>query len=339
MSNAALTPDRVPLPAWANVLSLDAVFVAATWQQLLMRVFCNRSARWPESIALSLTVWLIYVADRLLDAAKLDVDRPHTLRHRFYRRHGWIFVWLWILALLLNTLIVVRYLPTELLHNGLLLASAVLVYGASVHFSSKRSRDASATRVSASGKSKHSKTCIPKEVRVGVLFAMGVSLATWTQLSSDLQYPLDTTGIIDRTIWPLLATTCVLAILFSWNCILVARFEREYDRAQAFPSIATRPGWGNFDSGHRYGQAGMAIFLVALAPLIFLFARLPLPIEIAVFASTLGLMVSLVLPGNCLPRPSNASLPHVAPTMFDVRGAWVDAVLWTPPLLLLLCWV
>ncbi len=328
----------VPLSAWANVLSLDAVFVAAAWQQLLMRVFCNRSARWPESIALSLTVWLIYVADRLLDAAKLDVEQPHTLRHRFYRRYGRIFVWLWILGLLLNTLVVVRYLPTDLLHNGLLLASAVLVYGASVHFSSKRARDASALGVSVSGSSQHSKTCIPKEVRVGVLFALGVSLATWTQLSSDLQYPFGATGIIDQPIWPLVATTCVLAVLFSWNCILVARFDREYDRAQAFPSIATRPGWGSFGSGQRCGQLCKPMFLVALAPLVLLFARLPLPIEIAVFASALGLMVSLALPANDFPQLSNATLPRIAPTMFDVRGAWVDAVLWTPPLLLL-CWL
>lgn len=347
------TLGRIPLPAWANVLSLDAVFVAVVWQQLLMRVFCNRSTRWSEGLALSITVWLIYVADRLLDGAKLNMDQPHTLRHRFYRRHRRNFVWLWVLGLLINTLVVVRWLPTELLRNGLILASAVLVYGASVHFSSKRSlpesappedvtvADVTVADVSAesfTAESQRFRAGLPKEVRVGVLFALGVSLTTWTQLFLDLQNQSDSVMAINNTLWPLLVTTCVLALLFSWNCILVARFEREYDRAQAFPSIATRSSWMRFAPAAQCIQTRMAAALLALALLILLVVHLPLPIEIAGLASALGLIVSVMLPTGCVQRISRAAALGGSPAIFDVRGAWVDAVLWTPPLVLL-CWM
>lgn len=329
---------KIPLAAWANVLSLDAVFVAVAWQQLLMRVFCHRSTRWSEGVALSLAVWLIYVADRLLDGSKLQMDQPHTLRHRFYRRHHRVFVSLWIVGLVINTLLVVRLLPTELLRNGLLLASAVLVYGASVHFTSKRSPQQTLLGEDITSKSPHWTMVVPKEVRVGVLFALGVSLTTWTQLLTDLQNLPATVVAIKTAIWPLLVTTCALALIFSWNCILVARFEHEYDRAQRFPSIANRPGWINLALARYSCHTGVAGAVVVMTLLIFLLVRLPPPIEIASLASALGLMVSLVLPAGCAQRSSPAVLLRGTPTMFDIRGAWVDAVLWTPPLVLL-CWM
>lgn len=329
---------RIPLHAWANLLSLDAVFVAVAWQQLLMRVFCNRSPRWPEAAALSLTVWLIYVADRLLDGVKLNIDQPHTLRHRFYRRQRRIFASLWIFGLLINTLVVVRWLPTDLMRNGLILAAAVLMYGVSVHFSSKRARRKKNVTQDAAGEFQQLITSVPKEVRVGVLFSLGVSLTTWTHLFSDLQYATGAATVSNTAVWPLLATTCVLALLFSWNCILVARFEREFDRAQAFPSIATLPGWFNGATTHYGGPAGLTVALGSLALLVALLVPLPLPIEIAGLASAVGLMASLGLPAGCSQRISKAALARGTPAMYDVRGAWVDAVLWTPPLVLL-CWM
>lgn len=329
---------KIPLPAWANVLSLDAVFVAVAWQQLLMRVFCDRSSRWSEGVALSLTVWLIYVADRLLDGSKLRMDKPHTLRHRFYRRHRQIFLSLWILGLVVNTLLVVHFLPIELLRNGVLLASAVLLYGASVHLTSQRSPPAAPHCEALTGDSWRWRIGVPKEVRVGVLFAVGVSLTTWTQVFSDRQRLSDGVVALETTLGPLLVTTCALALIFSWNCILVARFEREYDRAQSFASIATRSGWINFALTRYSCHTGAAGALVALALLLLWLIRLPPPIELASLASAVGLMVSLVLPGGCAPRSASTVVPRAAPIMFDIRGAWVDAVLWTPPLVLL-CWM
>ncbi len=356
---------RIPLPAWASVLSLDAVFVAVVWQQLLMRVFCKRSTNWSEGVALGLTVWLIYVADRLLDGAKLDVQRPHTLRHRFYRRHRRLFISLWIVGLLANTLVVVRWLPMELVQNGLFLASAVLVYGASVHFTSQRSRVTSqrsraerlfsegvaAENVSAGGCAAQRVACepragelqwletrLPKEVRVGVLFSLGVSLTTWTEWFSNGQAAVGSLADITATAWPLLVATCALAVLFSWNCILVARFDRVYDLAQAFRSIATRPDSHHNGSTRTRAQVCWAAAVVGLPLGALLLLALPLPIEIAGLASALGLLISVFLPASGFCRRAHTAVAGSSPPMFDVRSAWVDAVLWTPPLVLL-CWI
>lgn len=124
--------ERIPWLAWPSMLSFDAVLVAMLWQQLLMRSFCHRGSTYPEIGSLGATVWLIYVADRLLDAARLDVSAPHTLRHEFYLRHRRFFLPLWIVVLSVNAFVVTHYLSHELLRGGLLLASAVLIYGASV---------------------------------------------------------------------------------------------------------------------------------------------------------------------------------------------------------------
>ena len=69
----------------ANLLSLDAPVVALAWQALLAQVtgtMLMPAGRW----ALGLTVWAIYLADRLLDVR--DGRRaPQTARHAITRRH------------------------------------------------------------------------------------------------------------------------------------------------------------------------------------------------------------------------------------------------------------
>ena len=64
--------DRVWL--WPNLLSLDAPVVALLWQILFARCFHARVELLP-SILLVLAVWLIYAADRTIDAWRGRVDR------------------------------------------------------------------------------------------------------------------------------------------------------------------------------------------------------------------------------------------------------------------------
>lgn len=309
--------ERIPCLAWPSMLSLDAVMVAVVWQQLLMRGFCHRGSTWPECISLGATVWLIYVADRLLDGARLDVNVPHALRHAFYLHHRRIFLTLWIVVLAVSAFVVAHYLPHELLRGGLLLASAVLMYGASVHFLPMRSR-------AISGASSHLSSAmrLPKEVRVGVLFAMGVSLSVWTALLAG--------GANERLLASLAMTTCVLAILFGANCVLVARFERELDEAQSFASIATaRP-----ETNHRAGRSlAVPAFVVTMVlPVVMLLLPMPLPILISAVISAVGLGVMATR--SCYGQ--DGSMLKRQRAAFDVRGAWVDAAVWMPPLTILL---
>lgn len=51
---------------WPNLLSLDAPAVALVWQDFLARTF-GIPLRMPARLVLGLTVWAIYLGDRLLD--------------------------------------------------------------------------------------------------------------------------------------------------------------------------------------------------------------------------------------------------------------------------------
>ena len=58
---------------WLTVLSLDAPAVAVLWQLLFARSFHARLGA-SVTILLALVVWLIYVADRVLDALKAPAE-------------------------------------------------------------------------------------------------------------------------------------------------------------------------------------------------------------------------------------------------------------------------
>src|SRR5258705_13020409 len=79
--------DRVAPPVWLwpNLLSLDAPLVRVLWQASLAQRYAV-PLRPAARVALFLTVWGIYIADRLLDVRHPAVT-AEPARHRFYRRH------------------------------------------------------------------------------------------------------------------------------------------------------------------------------------------------------------------------------------------------------------
>jgi hypothetical protein len=111
---------------WFNVLSLDAPLIALVWQDFLAR--CYPTMLLPQGRAvLGLTVWAIYLADRILDvrhpAAPLE-----SLRHRFYRRHR-IFARILLAIVICVDLLMARLLVRPfLVTSGLLLIGAVALY-------------------------------------------------------------------------------------------------------------------------------------------------------------------------------------------------------------------
>ncbi len=80
---------------WPNLLSLDAPLVALLWQILFLRCFHAASRPLPSVLLVSV-VWLIYAADRALDAWRGSGLRP---RHEFYRRHWRALLPIWIAVL------------------------------------------------------------------------------------------------------------------------------------------------------------------------------------------------------------------------------------------------
>lgn len=173
---------------WPNLLSLDAPLVALLWQVLFIRCF-HASAGVETTILLALAVWLIYAADRTLDALRGAGTAP---RHEFYRRHWRAVVPVWIVLLVAGAWIAWSYLPEALWTRGLLVSAGAGVYLGAVHGAPQWWRRSG-----------------PKEAAVGIVFALGVSLAAW---------PMVRTWIDGLAI--------VLFCLLCWmNCVAIEDWE------------------------------------------------------------------------------------------------------------------
>jgi hypothetical protein len=152
---------------WPNLLSLDAPIVALLWQILFIRCFHGKLGMLP-AVLLALAVWLIYAADRMLDAWRGCLDQP---RHQFYRRHWRAVLPVWIGVLGTGTWLAWSRLPGPLFLEGALVASGTGLYLAAVHLT-----PGIVARTGA------------KESVVAVLFGLGASLAAWpgVQTSNDV---------------------------------------------------------------------------------------------------------------------------------------------------------
>lgn len=141
-----------PKPAWLlpNLLSLDAPLVAVCWQALLA-ADTGLALRPAAQVALGLTVWLIYIVDRLLDVR--DPHAVQTARHRFYRDHRTLAAVAAIAILIVDLAVIVLFVRPVVVREGLLAAAGVLAYLILLHGPGWR---------------------IPKELLAGILFTAGV---------------------------------------------------------------------------------------------------------------------------------------------------------------------
>ena len=115
-----------PFWLWMNLLSLDAPLVALVWQDFLTRCYpslLRPAGRW----VLFLTVWAIYIGDRLI-----DVRGPATLgestRHGFYRSHRALARAVLTIVVLGDLSITRLWLRPEVFANGLLAGTGVVCY-------------------------------------------------------------------------------------------------------------------------------------------------------------------------------------------------------------------
>lgn len=117
-------PDR-PWWLWPNLLGLDAVMVAVTWQ-----LFLTREAEVPlpatTLLTLATTVWAIYLFDRWSDVQSKPIEA--TDRHQFAWHHRRAFLIGIVLNLLFAGFLTVNFLPASHLRIGLVLASGCAVY-------------------------------------------------------------------------------------------------------------------------------------------------------------------------------------------------------------------
>jgi hypothetical protein len=151
---------------WPNLLSLDAPLVAIVWQLLFAHCFGGRLTSATVAV-LGLCVWPIYAADRLLDGLRNSPPpRTETARHRFHRVNAKPIVLVMVPVSAVALWLLVTQLASVLIRSYAILALAVCTYFSIVHsdFPIMRSR-------------------LPKELAVAVLFASGVCIPVWLQLS------------------------------------------------------------------------------------------------------------------------------------------------------------
>jgi hypothetical protein len=117
---------RRPVWQWLNLLSLDAPLIALVWQDFLARCYPTVLRSTGRGV-LGLTVWAIYLADRLLDV-RHPASAAETVRHAFYRRHR-TFALALLAAVVCADLLVTRlWLRPAVFDNGLLVTGGVAAY-------------------------------------------------------------------------------------------------------------------------------------------------------------------------------------------------------------------
>jgi hypothetical protein len=196
--------DAPPLWLWPNLLSLDAPVIAVVWQAFLAQRY-ELPLRLAGRIALFLTVWGIYIADRLLDV-RHPAATAESARHRFYRRHRTLAIALLAALFVADLAIAVLWLRPAVLLNGLVPLAAVLLYLIALNLTHCQ---------------------IAKELVVAFVFTTGTFLVAWT---NDPASPIT-----------LLAPAAAFLLLCLANLTSIEKWEGEELRpGSAPPHVTTR---------------------------------------------------------------------------------------------------
>ena len=186
-------PRTGALGFW-HLLSLDAPTVAALWTWFIAASV--GIALPPASIlAMAIAVWMLYAADRLLDARHLLSDPLHSgdleHRHRFHHRHRSAF----LAGILLSSIALAALLPglhPRAIRLDLILGALLAGYFLLIHVTGSGSR-------------------LPKEIAVGLFFSAAVFIPTLARAPS-----------LQPTLFPAAA---LFALLCSLNCLFIYDWE------------------------------------------------------------------------------------------------------------------
>ncbi|MFN2621566.1 MAG: hypothetical protein ABR611_01860 [Chthoniobacterales bacterium] len=198
--------DAVPT-VWLNLICLDAPIVAVAWLWLFARTF-DVPLRTGNGVALFLTAWLIYLGDRFVDAISLKPGLPRSLRQEFCLGHREIWITTVALVAGFDAYVIWRTTAWETFLVGIAVGVLALIYLVANHPLGLIWRSLPA-----------------KELAIGILFAAGTAVALLPQPPTTPAFAI---------------AVIAFAALCSLNCISIASWERELDRAQHKISIVTR---------------------------------------------------------------------------------------------------
>jgi hypothetical protein len=194
---------------WPNVLGLDAPVVAVAWQWLFARVF---GADLPAvfHLILGLSVWCVYLADRLYDSIRAPSIGSQTDRLGFTQRHFAGLLCVALTAAVANLFLIIRYVPRSLILTGLITAALLGVY----------------YLIRLKGNARLA-SAAPREILCGMIFGLGCVIAPHAFLA--------------KGGWDYSFAAILLGFVCSANCILISVWEKEEDIACNSHSIASSP--------------------------------------------------------------------------------------------------
>ncbi|MBW4040288.1 MAG: hypothetical protein HIU91_15805 [Acidobacteria bacterium] len=303
-------PHHSILALW-HLLSLDAPSVAALWTLFIARA-SGIALPWTAPAAMFLAVWIIYAADRLLDARQLDPQTSATTpdatpltpplrastnlnhqthhnadleaRHRFHHLHRSRF----LTAIVLSAFALVdllHHIETIALHLYVLLATLLGVWMLLIH-----------ARPIPSGQTRR----LPKELAVGIFFPAAVFIPTVARLPSLRPQ--------------LLPAAALFACVCTLNCLYLYAWEHPAPRLHAH--------WTTRWSTRRLTPIAAAMLtLAALAAILAAAAHLP-TVALPATACALSIAALILL---------DATRTRLAPVHLRASA---DLVLLTPLLIL-----
>jgi hypothetical protein len=221
----AIAHPANPLALW-HLLSLDAPTVAVLWTWFIASA---NHVRLPlaSSLAMAITVWMLYAADRLMDARLMDtrlLDSNPThhedleARHYFHHRHRTAFLTGILLASIALAILLPR-LDAQAIHLYLILGGLVAGYFILIHATSS----AAAQQKVAHRLPAHR---LPKEIAVGLCFAAATFIPTVAR-RPDLRLSL-------------LPSALLFATLCSLNCLFIYAWEHDNPRTHRPTHAITR---------------------------------------------------------------------------------------------------
>lgn len=183
----------IPWWLWWNILSADAPTVAIVWALLFASAGRARLST-ADELVLSLSVWGIYISDRLLDTWTAKRRTLLRDRHLFCARHPRALACLVALAGAGSLWGTAWFLAPIEITAGMKLGAIIGLYMAAVHLGSAWIT-----------------LFVPKEIAVGILFAAGTTLPTWSQSRG-----------ISPDMWVSLG---LFSLLCSLNCLSIECWE------------------------------------------------------------------------------------------------------------------
>ena len=249
-----------PIALW-HLLSLDAPTVAALWTWFIARA---NHIHLPTSsiLSMAIAVWMLYAADRLMDARLMDAPNDEDLeaRHYFHHQHRTAFLTGILFASVALAVLLPR-LEAAALHLYLILGGLLAGYFILIH---------AAPPAAAVKKTSHR---LPKELAVGIFFASAIFIPTVAR-RPDLRLPL-------------LPAVLLFAALCSLNCLFIYAWEHPHSNPSHPPHATTSLALRHL------------IFLATCIPIVAIalacltkknLAPLPIPIACALSATLLLLL-------------------------------------------------